>query len=53
MHSMLMNNHKPCLHGDSGPDPDPALLRLHGGKLNLNPDSDHACTSPMWIVIQI
>ena len=30
-------------HGDSDPDPDPdwLRLRLHGGKLDLNPDSDH------------
>ena len=32
---------KPRLHGDSDPDPDPDWLRLHGGKLDLNPDSDH------------
>ena len=29
------------LHGDSDPDPDPDWLRLHGGKLDSNPDSDH------------
>ena len=23
------------------PDPDPDWLRLHGGKLDSNPDSDH------------
>ena len=34
---------KPCLHRDSDPDPDPDWLRLHGGKLDLNPDSAHAC----------
>ena len=28
---------KPRLHGDSDPD----WLRLHGGKLDSNPDSDH------------
>ena len=28
---------KPCLHGDSDPD----WLRLRGGKLDSNPDSDH------------
>ena len=32
---------KPRLHGHSDPDPDPDWLRLHGGKLDLNPDSDH------------
>ena len=25
----------------SDPDPDPDWLRLHGGKLDSNPDSDH------------
>ena len=29
------------LHGDSDQDPDPDWLRLHGGKLDSNPDSDH------------
>ena len=29
------------LHGDSDPDPDPDWLRLHRGKLDSNPDSDH------------
>ena len=38
----------PRLHGDSDPDPDPDWLRLHGGKLDSNPDSDHL--SHMWIV---
>ena len=32
---------KPCLHGDSDSDPDPDWLHLHGGKLDLNPDSVH------------
>ena len=32
---------KPRLHGHSYPDPDPDWLRLHGGKLDSNPDSDH------------
>ena len=32
---------KPRLHGDSDPDPDPDWLRLHGGKVDSNPDSDH------------
>ena len=32
---------KPHLHRDSDPDPDPDWLRLHGGKLDSNPDSDH------------
>ena len=32
---------KPRLHRDSDPDPDPDWLRLHGGKLDSNPDSDH------------
>ena len=33
--------HKPRLHEHSDPDPDPDWLRLHGGKLDSNPDSDH------------
>ena len=32
---------KPRLHGHSYPDPDPDWLRLHGGKVDSNPDSDH------------
>ena len=32
---------KPRLHGNSDPDPDPNWLRLHGDKLDSNPDSDH------------
>ena len=36
-----INHPKPRLHGDSDPDPDPDWLRLHGSKLDSNPDSDH------------
>ena len=32
---------KPRLHEDSDPDPNPDWLRLYGGKLDSNPDSDH------------
>ena len=32
---------KPRLHGHSDPDPDPDWLRLHRGKVDSNPDSDH------------
>ena len=39
--TVLIQHHKPRLHGDSDPDPDPDWLRLHGGKLDSNPDSDH------------
>ena len=35
MHAYI---HKPRLHSD--PDPDLDWLRLHGGKLDSNPDSD-------------
>ena len=33
--------HEPRLHGHSDPDPDPDWLRLHGGKVDSYPDSDH------------
>ena len=36
-----IENLKPRLHGHSDPDPDPDWLRLHGDKLDSNPDSDH------------
>ena len=36
-----MRLQKPRLHGDSDPDPDPDWLRLHGDKLDSNPDSDN------------
>ena len=29
------------INGHSDPDPDPDWLRLHGGKVDSNPNSDH------------
>ena len=43
INSTILDHIEPRLHGDSNPDPDPDpdWLRLQGGKLDSNPESDH------------
>ena len=44
--STVLDHIEPCLRGNSDQDPDPDWLRLHGGKLDSNPDLDHVDCDP-------